>query len=268
MLQRREARGVAFYVSPLLERARVPHAFSTRVGGVSPPPFDSLNLGNPAGEAARDPEANVQANYRHLHDAAGCDGRRVWTHQVHGSAVARVGAADTFACGQPADALVTSDPAAVLAIRVADCVPVLIATGDGRTVAAAHAGWRGVVGGIVPAAVAALLDHRPDVAPTDLVAAIGPCIGPDAFEVGPEVVAAFRAAFGDAAPVRPVGHKGFVDLQRAVRAQLVHTGVAEDHVDGNDRCTVRDAGDFFSHRRDNGLTGRMAALVRPRGRGG
>src|SRR5687768_17098934 len=155
MLQRRIApNGVVYYASPLLERAGVPHAFSTRLGGISPPPFDSLNLGNPNGCAVQDDYDHVWHNYRLLQDAAACGGRElVRVHQVHGAAVAVVTPGRPFDVSTKADALVGDDPGRVLSVRVADCVPVLLAAGDGRTVAAVHAGWRGVVAGAVGAAI-------------------------------------------------------------------------------------------------------------------
>jgi len=98
------------------------------------------------------------------------------------------------------------------------------------------------------------------------VAAIGPCIGPDAFEVGPEVLEAFEQRFGAAAPIRRRSDgKGSVDLQAAVRQQLIDAGVPEARIDGHDRCTYRDAAEFYSHRRDNGVTGRLAAVIGARG---
>jgi polyphenol oxidase len=261
VLERRQTNGVVYYASPLLERAGVPHAFSTRVGGVSPPPFDSLNLGNPSEGDARDDWDRIRENYRRLQHAIGWAGReRVWVHQVHGRDVAPARRGDgEFRSGCRADAIVGDDPQRLLAVRVADCVPVLVADDDGRTVAAIHAGWRGVVAGVVTNAVAKFHDAR------HLVAAIGPCIGMEAFEVGPEVLAAFQGLLGFGAPIeRRTGGKGQVDLREAVRLQLVREGVAPDRIDTTDRCTHRDAGEFFSHRRDRGVTGRMAAVIAPR----
>jgi polyphenol oxidase len=263
MLERRVAsNGVTFYASPLLEGMGVPHAFSTRLGGISHAPFDSLNLGNPNGSAVQDDYENVWENYRRLQAAAGCAGRELChVHQVHGSEVVRAVAGRAFDMSAKADALVGSDLARVLSVRVADCVPILLAAEGGRTVAAVHAGWRGVISGAVPAALAAMGDET--VAGT-CVAAIGPCIGGDAFEVGPEVVADFARVFGDDAPiVRRVGEKGHVDLREAVRLQLLRAGVPENRINTTDRCTHRDADEFFSHRRENGLTGRLAALISP-----
>ena len=261
MIQRRTAsNGVTFYASPLLERLGVPHAFSTRLGGVSAAPFDSLNLGNPNGCAVQDDYEHVWENYRRLQAAASCpDGQLCYVHQVHGAAVVRVERGAPFDKSAKADALVGDDPARVLSVRVADCVPVLLAGDDGRTVAAVHAGWRGVVAGAVPAALGAM-----NGAAGRCVAVIGPCIGGDAFEVGGEVVEEFFRVFGDDAPlVRRVGEKGYIDLREAIRLQLLRAGLTPEQVDTTDRCTHRDADEFFSHRRENGITGRMAAIIAP-----
>jgi polyphenol oxidase len=263
-LQRRIApNGVVYYASPLLERLGVPHAFSTRLGGISPAPFDSLNLGNPNGCEIQDDYERVWQNYRLLQVAAGCapDAELCHVHQVHGSAVVAARAGEPFDNSRKADAIVGSDPARVLSVRVADCVPVLLASGDGRTVAAVHAGWRGVIARVVPAALGRMGEH-----PEGVVGAIGPCIGADAFEAGPEVLDEFEKAFGSRAPVqrRPDG-KGTVDLREAVRLQLLNAGVGAAPIDVSDRCSYRDAGEFFSHRRDNGVTGRMAAIISPAG---
>jgi YfiH family protein len=261
MLRRRiAANGVVYYASPLLERVGVPHAFATRVGGVSPAPFDSLNLGNPNGCDVRDDYERVWENYRRLQDAAGCpDGLLCHVHQVHGAGVVRAETGDgAFDTSAKADAIVTGDCAKVASVRVADCVPVLLATADGRTVAAVHAGWRGIVAGVVTAALSEMGGGD------DVVAAIGPCIGCDAFEVGPEVVEEFGRVFGGEAPVRRKGNgKATVDLREAVRMQLVRAGVEPDRIDTTDRCTFEHRDEFFSHRRDKGATGRMAAVISP-----
>ena len=263
MLQRRNAaNGVTYYASPLLERRGVPHAFSTRIGGVSPAPFDSLNLGNPNGCAVQDDYERVRENYRRLQAAAGCAGAElVHVHQVHGAAVVRARAGEPFDKSAKADALVGADRGRVLSVRVADCVPILLATDDGRTVGAVHAGWRGVIAGAVSAALDAM---RESAGHTGFVAAVGPCIGGDAFEVGPEVVAEFVRVFAGEAPiVRHVGAKGYIDLRAAVRLQLLRAGLSDDRIDPTDRCTHHHADEFFSHRRDNGITGRLAAIIAP-----
>ncbi len=255
--------GVVFYFSPILRRAGVPHAFSTRLGGISPPPFDSLNLGNPNGCEIQDDYERIWENYRLLHRAASCaEDRPCRVHQVHGAGVIRVRRDEVFDTASKGDALVSDDPSRVLSIRVADCVPVLIASQAGDRVAAIHAGWRGVVGGVVPAALRELAGDHPG---ESFLAAIGPCIGYEAFEVGAEVLAEFRRVFGPQAPCRPcpLGRidKGYVDLREAIRLQLIQSGVRAESIDLTDRCTYRDGGEFFSHRRDNGVTGRMAAVI-------
>lgn len=266
MLQPRTTDGVRIYVSPLLEAAGVPHAFSTRVGGVSRPPFDSMNLGNPNGCAVQDLTPNIAANYQRLMAIIGCDGReRLYLHQVHGSVVYTAEPGQPFDIHQKGDALATADPGRVLSVRVADCVPVLLSSRDGRVVAAAHAGWRGVIAGVVPNAITAMQQIRPSLAPADVLVAIGPSIGPDNFEVGPEVLAEFDKAFPTPV-VRPYADntgKGTVDLREALRRQVLSLGVPDSRIDTTDRCTVRDRDEFFSHRRDNGVTGRMAALIGP-----
>lgn len=260
--------------SPLLAGLGLPHGFTTRAGGVSAGVFATLNFGNPSDlpDDRRDPRTNIAENWRRALLAGGAIGRRVeQSHQVHGGRVlelwrglpddARAEPGDTP--DPKADALVTDDPTRVVAVRVADCAPVLVATDDGRVVAAVHAGWRGVVAGVLPAAIASIRQRRPRAR---LVAAIGPCIGggrSDAFEVGPEVVAAFRDALGSATASvreRPDG-KGVADLQAALQEQARRAGV--EALDTIARCTVAEPAAFFSHRRDRGHTGRMAAFIGP-----
>lgn len=250
--------GVVTYVSPLLREVGVPHGFSTRIGGISPPPFDSLNLGNPSGCEVRDDSDRIRQNYRRLLRATGCEGRELLAvYQVHGGGVVHVPRGAKHDNDTKADALVSDDPGRVLSVRVADCVPILLSTDDGRAVAAIHAGWRGVVAGVAINALKALSTHGNHV-----VAAIGPSIGFDAFEVGPEVLEEFRKLFGNDAPIRtePDG-KGRVDLRECLRRQLVSAGVADDRIDRTDRCTYTHADEFFSHRRDQGISGRMAAVI-------
>jgi YfiH family protein len=264
VLQRQTStNGVVFYFSPLLAATGVPHGFSTRIGGDSPPPFDSLNLGNPNGCEIQDDYDRIWANYERLQEAVGCAGRPlVRVHQVHGGKVVAVQAGEEFDVATEADALVTRDPARTLSVRIADCAPVLLASGDGRTVAAVHAGWRGVIAGVVIEAIQAMRLLNVDTGAESIIAAIGPCIGFDAFEVGPEVLEEFTKVFGHSAPIsrRPDG-KGTVDLREAIRSQLLAAGVGPASIDTTDRCTFRDRDEFFSHRRDNGVTGRMAAVI-------
>lgn len=253
---------------PVLLRSSVlsvPHAFSTRAGGVSRGPFASLNLGNPnpvPGGHARDPVANMDENFRRITHAIGCEGREiVQVYQVHGGAahVVHRGAPTHTGPGDTrADAIVTDDPGRVLCVRVADCAPVLIASGDGRVVAAVHAGWRGVIANVTTAAIAEMAK----LGAQNLSAAVGPCISLENFEVGPEVAAEFLRVFGDDAPVRPSprsDEKKHIDLKACLERQLRAAGV--ERVEVLPHCTVRDRELFYSHRRDEGLTGRMGAFI-------
>jgi YfiH family protein len=250
MTRRTSAEGVVYYISEMLEAIGVPHAFSTRVGGVSEGPFASLNLGNPAGEVV-DSWDNIYANYAKLQKAIGVAGHdRAWVHQVHGGEVASVNRGFEFGC--KADAMITREPNRLLSVRVADCIPILIASKDGKTVAAVHAGWRGVVAQVAIHAI-----QKMQISANELFVAIGPSIGVDAFEVGGEVLAEFDPAFCR----QSEDGKGHVDLRRVLAKRLVDAGIAEDHLDISDRCTFRDQDEFFSHRRDKGVTGRMAAMI-------
>ncbi|MCC6238893.1 MAG: peptidoglycan editing factor PgeF [Phycisphaerales bacterium] len=250
--------GLVYYRSPRLHALGVAHAFSTRLGGVSSAPFDSMNLGNPNGCPVQDDVANIQKNYRRLLTAIGAGGcTLLQVHQVHSDHVVRAESGVTFDRHAKADAIITDDRSTVASVRVADCVPVLLSRDDGQCVAAVHAGWRGVVAGVVPKA-AGLLGPAGRI-----FAAIGPSIGFDAFEVGGEVLDQFAGQF-DPAPIRRrADGKGTVDLRQALVQQLVAIGVDQERIDTTDRCTVRDGGEFYSHRRDNGVTGRMAAVIIP-----
>ena len=267
MLQPRSGdHGLRYYASPLLEQRRIRHAFSTRAGGVSPPPFDSLNLGIAGDAAVRDTSDNLEENYRRLRAVAGLSDRhRCWVTQVHGADVCDVRCGGDFENGARADALVCDDPGRVLSVKYADCVPILLASGDGRVVAAVHAGWRGLVAGVIAVSVRRLGQLAGAPAST-FVAAIGPCIGFDAFEVGPEVIEAFQKLMGEDAPLREGRPgKGHVDLRKATFLQLRAAGLASDAIDTTDLCTFANPAEFYSHRRDGGATGRMAAIISPAG---
>lgn len=219
---------------------------TTRTGGVSGGPWATMNLGLKAGD---DPAA-VAENRARLGMLLPQPPR--WLAQVHGS---RVVDADTLDGVPEADASVAREPGTVCAIMVADCLPVLFTDRGGSCVAAAHAGWRGLAAGVLANTVA-----RMPAKPRDLVAWIGPGIGPSAFEVGEDVLQAFcddaperQSAFR---PLRP--GKWLCDLPALARDALRRAGVGEIH--GGDLCTVADPARFYSYRRDK-ITGRMAALV-------
>ncbi len=229
---------------------------STRLGGVSRAPWDSLNLGTLVGD---DPGAVAENRLRWAHTLSA---HPVWLNQVHGARVVHIRADDVAREPATADAAWTDQPGLACTVLVADCLPVLFASSDGRAVAAAHAGWRGLAGGVLEATLAALREGA-GVAPEAVVAWLGPCIGPRAFEVGADVLQAF-AALGRVAPrfvsrPRPDGAaRWLADLQALAAARLAAAGVQQVHASG--LCTVDDGSRFFSFRRD-GRTGRMAASV-------
>ena len=220
---------------------------TTRQGGCSAAPWDSFNLGHHVGD---DPKA-VELNRSELLAALPAAATIQWLQQVHGTTVVKAGGS----AHPEADACWTDQPGVACAVMTADCLPVLLASEDGKVVAAAHAGWRGLLAGVLEQTVAAM-----DIDPLRLLAWMGPAIGPQAFEVGSEV----RDAFVDATPpvdaftpsARP-GHY-MANIYHLARARLANTGVNRIH--GGGRCTYSEAEQFFSYRRD-GQTGRMASLI-------
>jgi YfiH family protein len=233
---------------------------SSRAGGVSAPPYDTLNLGAGVGD---DPAA-VRENRARF--AAALNAAPVYLKQVHGARVVRIGRDDVEQAPPTADAACTTEPGIACTVLVADCMPVLLAAPEGRAVAAAHAGWRGLAAGVIEAALAQLCElgrcQREEVA-----AWLGPCIGPRAFEVGADVLQAFGAnADGDPRFVprrRADGSlRWLADLPRLGRDRLAAAGV--EKIAGGRWCTVEEGSRFFSFRRD-GVTGRLGAAVWIRG---
>lgn len=229
--------------------AAVGALMSQREGGVSAAPYDTLNLGIAVGD---DPAA-VAENRRRFAAATGAE--PFWLQQVHGTRVVRLGHDDD----RVADAAWTDEPGLACVVQVADCLPVLLARRDGRAVAAAHAGWRGLAGGVVEAALGALCEGSA-CAPADVVAWLGPCIGPRQFEVGADVLAAFPGAASRfvSRPRADGSPRWLADLPALARDRLRAAGVVA--VAGGTWCTVEDRSRFFSFRRD-GVTGRLAAAV-------
>ncbi len=251
--------------------SQVRAVFTTRQGGCSAPPYDSMNLGDHVGDAP----AEVAANRLALGQAMGAN--PIFLQQVHGTDVLSLDAASGQ--GARGDAATTRQPGVACTIMVADCLPVLLATTDGSAVAAAHAGWRGLAGnhkrGVLEATYERFsqfaFDSREEFA-VNTMAWLGPCIGPTAFEVGPEVHAAFTSADPRASSFfTPQGSgKYLADLAGLARLRLQALGITQIY--GNDGsapwCTVGNASRFFSHRRDAGVTGngfkttgRMAACI-------
>ena len=219
---------------------------TVRTGGYSQPPWASFNL---AGHVGDDP-AHVAANRQLL--AAHLPYSPCWLEQVHGTAVVDAASAPS---GSIADASVSHRPGSVCVVMTADCLPVLFCARKGTAVAAAHAGWRGLQAGVLEQTLAALA-----VPPEDVLAWLGPAIGPENFEVGGEVRAAFMATAGEAQRAFCPGAPGkwWCDLYLLARQRLEKVGVR--HIYGGEECTVADSARFFSYRRD-GVTGRMASLI-------
>ncbi len=287
--------------SALLERYGFAHAFTTRSGGVSEGSLASLNLRMQPDEhrpALEENRARLRAalamgpsRYHELKQVHGAD--VVWVHaeglaypasrthratqgeaerrnaprgtekepELAGAALDPPQAADAL----EGDALIAAATTqAWVAMATADCVPVLIGDREGRHVAAVHAGWRGVVGGVLPAAIRQLLTDAGGGASSrvgDLCVAIGPHISVAHFEIGDEVAQALQHR-GGAAAVQTRNGRCFGDLAIALRAQLAHLGVTPDAIEDLHRCTFAEDRAFFSHRRDHGITGRQLALIR------
>jgi polyphenol oxidase len=231
---------------PVPRRVRV--VSTLRTGGASSGSYGSLNLAAHVGD---DP-GSVNENRRQLREAAGLPSEPLWLEQVHGcDVVAHLGQA-----GVPrADAATAAAPGRVCAVMTADCLPIVLADRSATRVAVAHAGWRGLAGGIVEATVAALGRQA-----GELVAWLGPAIGPGAFEVGSEVRQAFVRRFAGADACFAANHRGRfqADLHGLARLALASAGVLS--VFGGAWCTATDSQRFFSFRRD-GVTGRMATLA-------
>ena len=237
-------------------------AFTERTGGVSEPPFRSLNLGAHVGD---DPAA-VAENRRRALAALGCADladRLLVPNQVHGDAVARVRAGDAaelarvrkeIAAG--ADAIVCTAPRVPVLLNFADCVPVILACDTGFAVV--HSGWKGTIAAIAGKA-ARVLAETAGVSTGDLVAFVGPHITADAYEVSDELIGRFHARFGAVVP--PEGATRLLDLGGCIRAALEEAGVSAARIVDPDLSTVRENDRFFSYRAEHGRCGRHGALA-------
>jgi polyphenol oxidase len=231
--------------------ARVRAAFTLRGGGVSAPPYDSLNIGAHVGDAA----GCVAENRRRVREQLDLPAEPAWLEQVHGTGVAELDGREPGRLGEPADAVITRRPGTVCAVQVADCLSVLFADRGARVVGVAHAGWRGLAGGVLEATAARL-----EVPPAGLIAWLGPAISAPHFEVGSEVRAAFLDRDAGAADAFAANARGRwqCDLAALARRRLAALGITA--VSGGTWCTFADRQRFFSFRRD-GRCGRMAALI-------
>lgn len=224
---------------------RVRALSTTRIGGLSLAPYDSLNLGDHVGDK---PE-NVEQNRSRLVQQLALPTAPNWLEQIHGCDVV-----DAEIGGQ-ADAAISHSSGKVCAVMTADCLPLLLCDKQGRSVAAVHAGWRGLLDGVIEVAV-----EKMSLPASEIIAWMGPAIGPTVFEVGDEVFQAFihrdpasADHFKDSRP----GHK-LADIYGLASQRLAAKGVA--FIGGGQCCTVSDSARFFSYRRD-GVTGRMATLI-------
>jgi polyphenol oxidase len=231
--------------------AGVRAAFTLRTGGISRAPFDTFNLAAHVGD---DPLA-VTENRRRLRDRLELPAEPAWLEQVHGHRVVDLDGQTSSDSLGPADAALTRARGRICAIQVADCMPVLLAAADGSAVGAAHAGWRGLAGGVLEATVRAM-----NTPAGGLLAWLGPAIGQAHYEVGEEVRAAFVSADAGASAAFLPNERGRwqCDLHALARRRLAALGVSSLH--GGGWCTYADPGRFFSYRRD-GPCGRMAALI-------
>lgn len=228
--------------------ARVKACSTTRHGGISEFPYDSLNLGTHVGDAA----ASVAANRQYLVEQAELPQMPVWLEQVHGTRVLHLDG-KTVSDVQ-ADAVYSRVAGQVCAVMTADCLPVLFCSSAGDEVAAAHAGWRGLCAGVLEQTLAQF-----NAGPRSIMAWLGPAIGPQQFEVGEDVKQAFiQIDAQSAAAFTPSGSKYLADIYLLARLRLQAAGIHAIY--GGDHCTVTEKQHFFSYRRD-GITGRMASLI-------
>ena len=258
--------GVPFYRCDAFPSAVAAHGFSTRLGGVSPPPWDSLNLGAARGDG----EEKVAENFFRFCLAVGADPHRLYkNHQIHGDRIRSVCRGDPpDPPGQPgrhqADGLITDVPGTCLVAFSADCIPVLLLDPVRRVAAAVHAGWRGTALGIA-ARAAGQMQQDYGCRPGDILAAIGPGISACCFETHRDVPDGLRAGLGDeAAPlIRPGSEPGkfLVDLKGANRRWLLRAGLRPDHIALCPACTACSPDIFWSHRRMGEARGTMAAVI-------
>lgn len=224
---------------------RVKALQTTRLGGVSQPPFDTMNLGTHVGDQSAAVQSNRQRLLKYLPN------QPLWLTQTHSATVLQ--AAD-YQADLQADACVASLPQQVCVVMTADCLPVLLCDRAGSVVAAAHAGWRGLAQGILEATV-----HAMQLPAAQLMAWLGPAIGPQAFQVGEEVRQAFMQYDPAAAQAfLPDGDKYLCDLYHLARMRLQALGLSQ--IDGGEYCTFSDPQRFFSYRRDQ-QCGRMATFI-------
>jgi len=234
--------------------SRFPHlrvGQTTRHGGVSLAPYSSLNLG----KSTDDNKDNVKENRRRFCYALGfAPDQLAWSHQVHGTEVRIV---ESPGDSEGYDALITRTPGIVLVVSVADCTPILVYDALNGAMAAIHAGWKGTAGKLVQKTLETMAQTW-GTRGEDCWAMVGVCIGPEAFEVGTEVAEKFEDVYKKWDENRG---KFTVDLKKANLAQLLAFGIVEAQIDLSPHCTVTHNRDYFSHRAEKGVTGRMLGFI-------
>jgi YfiH family protein len=247
------------FIKPIWPAPDWVHSFvTTRQGGISNPPYESLNLAAHVGDQLPRVIANRQILKKHLPTDP------IWLNQTHSVQVSTPNSRSQVLKGPfDADAAVTNIPDEVLVIMTADCLPVLFSTADGAVVGVAHAGWRGLCDGILENTISEILKLAPQVSASDLIAWFGPAIGPESFEVGEDVRERFQETglHSDAICFVPIANKPgkyLANIYQLARDRLQVQGLRSIY--GGDLCTVRNSEQFFSYRRD-GVTGRFASLI-------
>ena len=253
-----ETSGIPFYrFTALNEHDEIVHAVFTRLGGVSHSPYWALNVGSSVGDA---PEA-VEENHRRVFEAMGVSYAQVVTaRQVHGTNVGVVDARNRGDVVPETDALITSDSEVNLLLRFADCLPIFLYDPRERVIALGHAGWRGTAAMMASQMVSAMIEPFGSD-PRDIIACLGPAIGPCCYEVGSEVAQAIQLSLHHPhSALQPSGDGRIsLDLWEANSQQLRHRGIQQIEVGGI--CTSCHSDEFFSHRADKGGTGRFAAIM-------
>lgn len=256
MLRQHEANGVTYFTFPALSDLGVRHAIGSRIGGVSPPPYATLNVSISVG----DETARVHENRRRLAEVIGVSpGQFVSAWMVHGRDVARVNGEHRGQRIPYHDALMTSEPGVPLFMTFADCVPIIVFDPVHRALALAHAGWRGTAAGIMEntlLAMAEMFGSRME----EMVVGFGPAIGICHYEVGTDVMEAFRL-LGRTTPVFRLEENGrvYLDLVETNRRQAASMGVRQFLT--TSYCTACRTDLFFSHRAEHGNTGRFGVVV-------
>jgi len=253
-----QADGLRYFTFDSLPASELTHAVFTRQGGVSPAPWEALNVGGTVGDESE----RVRENQAHSFRALGRDPHSLYdVWQVHSADVVLANAPHDFSPPElKADAIITDNPEVTLFMRFADCVPILLYDPRRRAVGICHAGWQGTLKHAAASAVRAMRSAFGS-RPTDIVAGIGPSIGPDHYEVGSDVIGRVCEVFGGDADSLLLSHEDqtHFDLWAANRLSLQRAGVVQVEVAG--LCTACHTQDWYSHRAQKGKTGRFGALI-------